>query len=139
YLKYVGGLVQGDLGMSYHYPGRSVLDLLDDGVGVSFSLGLTALIVSLCAGIPIGVFAALKQNSILDRGVMVVMLALFAIPSFVLIPVFRWINFQFYLQGWPSLPAAGWGTPQHWIMPVIVLSAASMGYITRLTRSTMLD
>ena len=40
---------------------------------------------------------------------MVPMLALFAIPSFVLIPILQWINYQFYLQGWPSLPAGGLG------------------------------
>jgi ABC-type dipeptide/oligopeptide/nickel transport system permease component len=67
------------------------------------------------------------------------MLALYSVPSFVLIPIFQWINYQFFLRGWPSLPVAGWGRPEHWIMPVLVLSAASMGYIARLTRSSMLD
>jgi oligopeptide transport system permease protein len=67
------------------------------------------------------------------------MLALYAVPSFVLIPILQWVNYQSYIHSGPSLPAAGWGRPEHWVMPVIVLAAASLGYIARLTRSTMLE
>ena len=70
---------------------------------------------------------------------MVPMLALFAIPSFVLIPILQWINYQIYLRGWPALPAAGWGAPQNWVMPVAVLAAGNLGYISRLTRANVLD
>jgi ABC-type dipeptide/oligopeptide/nickel transport system permease component len=139
YTNYMGGLVQGNLGLSFRYQGRPVVDLIGSGVSTSFTLGLTALSLSLIIGIPLGVLAALRQNSLADRGSMAVMLALYSIPSFVLIPIFQWINYQFFLRGWPSLPVAGWGKPEHWIMPVIVLSAASMGYIARLTRSSILD
>ncbi len=64
---------------------------------------------------------------------MVPMLALFAIPSFVLIPILQWINYRVYRRAGPSLPAAGWGSPQNWVMPVIVLAAGNLGYIARLT------
>jgi ABC-type dipeptide/oligopeptide/nickel transport system permease component len=83
--------------------------------------------------------AAFRQNSPFDRVSMTLMLALYALPSFVLIPILRWVNYQFYVRGAPSLPVAGWGRPEHWVMPVIVLSAASMGYIARLTRVSMLE
>ena len=139
YANYMSGLVQGNLGLSFRYQGRPVADLIGAGVSTSFTLGLTALSLSLIVGIPVGVLAALRQNSLADRGSMAVMLAFYSIPSFVLIPIFQWINYQFFLRGWPSLPVAGWGKPEHWIMPVIVLSAASMGYIARLTRSSILD
>ncbi len=139
YGNYVGRLVQGDLGLSFRYQGRPVWDLIRDGVPVSFQLGLVALTLSLALGIPIGLFAALRQNSWSDRGSMTLMLALYAVPSFVLIPILRWFNYQLYLHGLPSLPVAGWGKPEHWILPIIVLSAASLGYISRLTRVSMLE
>jgi ABC-type dipeptide/oligopeptide/nickel transport system permease component len=139
YLNYLNELVHGDLGLSFRYQGRPVWDLIKNGVPVSALLGLAALCLSLAVGIPAGILAALRQNSWVDRGSMSLMLALYAVPSFVLIPILQWVNYQSYIHGGPSLPAAGWGTPEHWVMPVIVLAAASMGYVARLTRSTMLE
>lgn len=139
YWNYLSGLLQGNLGLSFRYQGRPVWDMISTGVPVSFELGITALSFSLTLGVPVGLWAALRQNSLFDRISMTLMLILFAVPSFVLIPVLRWINYQFYLRGLPSLPVAGWGRPEHWILPVIVLAAASMGYMARLTRSSMLD
>lgn len=139
YLNYLGGLLQGNLGLSYRFQERTVLDLLGSGFSVSFTLGLCALTISTIIGVPVGLLAAIKQNTLFDRGSMGVMLTLYAIPGFVLIPIFQWINFQLYAHDLPSLPVAGWGTPQHWVLPVLVLVAANIGYISRLTRSTTLD
>lgn len=139
YLNYVGGLLHGDLGKSFKYAGRPVAEILAQGVPVSFELGVTALIVSALVGVPAGVLAALNQNRFGDRAIMFIMLALFSIPSFVLIPIVRSFNFMAYDAGWPSLPVAGWGGPKFWIMPVFVLAAASAGYMARLTRSSMLE
>ena len=139
YITYVAGLLHGDLGKSYKLAGRPVADLIKAGVPVSLQLGLVALLISTLVGIPAGVFAALNRNRFSDRAIMFVMIALFSIPSFVLIPILRYFNFMAYDAGWPSLPVAGWGQPAQWVMPVFVLSAASAGYIARLTRATMLD
>jgi ABC-type dipeptide/oligopeptide/nickel transport system permease component len=139
YLNYVGGLLQGNLGLSFRFQGRPVWELIANGVPVSVALGLTALTLSLSLGVPLGIGAALRQNSAFDRGSMGLMLALYSIPSFVLIPVLQWINYQLYLRALPSLPVAGWGEPRHWILPVIVLSAASLGYMARLTRTSLLE
>jgi len=139
YFAYVWGLLQGDLGKSFKYAGRPVTEMLAQGVPVSLELGLTALIVSTLVGIPAGVLAALNHTRITDRTIMVFMLGLFSIPSFVLIPVLRYFNFMAYDAGLPSLPVAGWGGPEHWVLPVFVLSAGTAGYITRLTRSSMLE
>ncbi|MBK8024718.1 MAG: ABC transporter permease [Chloroflexi bacterium] len=139
YLDYMGGLLQGDLGLSFRYQGRPVADILGGGIGVSISLGLAALSLSLAVGVPLGLWAAAHQNSLGDRAGMVLMLILYSIPSFVLIGVLRWINYRFYQAGLPSLPVAGWGRPEHWIMPVIVLASASLGFIARLTRVSMLE
>lgn len=139
YADYLGGLLHGDLGLSFRYQGRPVAEMIQNGVPVSVALGGAALTLSLIVGVPIGILAALKQNTAADRGGMALMLVFYAVPSFVLIPALRWLNYQAYLRGLPSLPVAGWGRPEHWIMPVLVLSAASMGYIARLTRFSMLE
>lgn len=140
YFDYVVGLLQGNLGMSYRYQNRTVNEILGSGVWVSIRLGGVALLLSLLVGIPAGIFSALRQNSWMDRANLVVMLALYSIPSFVLIPLLRAFNyFVLYQQGLPALPVAGWGRPAHWVMPVIVLAAANLGYIARLTRSSMLE
>jgi ABC-type dipeptide/oligopeptide/nickel transport system permease component len=52
----------------------------------------------------------------------------------------RWIaNLALYRAGYPSLPQAGWGTPQHLVLPVAALAAANVGYIARLTRTSVLE
>lgn len=140
YGRYVLGMLHGDLGKSFRYQNRAVIDIIGNGIGVSIQLGAAALLLSLLVGIPAGIFSALRQNSWLDRANMVVMLALFSIPSFVLIPVLRAFNFfVLYQNNLPSLPAAGWGRPAHWVMPVLVLAAANVGYISQLTRSSMVE
>ena len=139
YGNYLSGLLQGNLGLSFRYQGRPVWDMISMGVPVSFGLGIVSLSLSMAVGIPVGLAASLRQNTAFDRVSMSLMLILYAVPSFVLIPVLRWINYQFYLRGLPSLPVAGWGRPEHWILPVIVLAAASMGFIARLTRTSMLE
>jgi len=139
YLNYLTQLMQGNLGLSFRFQGRAVWDLIGSGAAVSLSLGMAALITSLVVGIPVGIVAALRQNSIFDRSSMGTMLALYSIPSFVLIPVLQWVNYQLYIHHLPSLPVAGWGGIQYWILPVIVLAAANIGYLARLTRSSMLD
>ncbi len=140
YLNYVNGLVHLDLGKSYRYQNKSVNEILASGLPVSLLLGGTALLLSLLLGIPAGIFSALRPNSWLDRANLFLMLTLFSIPSFVLIPILRALNyFVLYQNGLPSLPAAGWGQPAHWVLPVVVLTAATLGYIARLTRSSMLE
>lgn len=139
YLNYVAGLLQGNFGLSFRYAQRPVIELIRSGIGVSVALGSAALIVSLVIGIPAGLYAALRRNSLSERVLMGFMLALFAVPSFVLIPILQWANYQVYRAGLPALPAAGWGRLEHWIMPVIVLSAANLGLIARITRASMLE
>jgi ABC-type dipeptide/oligopeptide/nickel transport system permease component len=85
------------------------------------------------------VLSALRQNSWIDRGNMVLMLALYSIPSFVLVPVVQLIDVALFMMKLPHLPVAGWGTPAHLVLPVLVLSAGSLGYIARLTRASMLE
>lgn len=139
YISYVAGLLRGDFGLSFRYEGRPVRDLIAQGVPISLGVGGLALLVSVLLGVPLGILAALRQNSALDRGIITLTLAFYAVPSFVLIPIIWLINLQLYEANLPSLPQAGWGTPQHLVLPVLVLAAANIGYIARLMRSAMLE
>ena len=138
YAGYVVGLLQGDLGKSYHFAGRAVWDLIKTGVPVSAALGVVALALSVIVGIPLGVLAAARANSAFDRVSMAFMLLLFAVPSFVLAGALQATQVILFQSGLPFLPPSGWGKPENWIMPVLVLAAANVGYLARLTRASML-
>jgi len=139
YLRYVGGLLRGDFGLSFRYEGRPVRELIAQGVPISLLVGGLALALSVLAGVPLGMFAALRHNSLVDRGIVGLTLAFYAVPSFVLIPLLWALNLAAYRAGWPSLPQAGWGRPAHLVLPILVLAATNIGYITRLMRSSTLE
>ncbi|HEX9019353.1 MAG TPA: ABC transporter permease [Anaerolineaceae bacterium] len=139
YVTYVSHLVMGNLGYSFKYPGRPVWDLIANGVPVSLQLGGLALSLSVIIGVPAGVLAALWQNTWRDTAIMAIMLALYSIPSFVIIPILWAVDLALYNAHLPSLPVAGWGKPQQVILPVLVLAAANVGFIARLMRNSMLE
>lgn len=139
YAGYVAGLLHGDFGLSFRYEGRPVSELIAQGVPISVEVGGLALVLSVIAGVPLGMLAALKQDSVIDRAIVGLTLALYSVPSFVLIPLIWGVNLALFRAGYPNLPQAGWGTPDHVVLPVLVLAAANIGYIARLTRSSMLE
>ncbi len=139
YFTYVRHLSQGNLGYSFKYPGRPVWNLIASGVPVSFELGILALTLSVLVGVPAGVLSALWQNSWRDTSIMGGMLILYSVPSFVMIPILWAIDLALYRAHLPSLPVAGWGHPEQVILPVLVLSAANVGFIARLMRNSMLE
>jgi ABC-type dipeptide/oligopeptide/nickel transport system permease component len=113
--------------------------LIEQGLPISFGVGGLALLLSVTLGVPLGMFAALHDGTIVDRGAIALALALYSIPSFVLIPLIWMLNLALFRAGYPNLPQAGWGGPSHIVLPVLVLAAANVGYITQLTRSSMLE
>ncbi len=139
YVNYVAGLLHGDFGLSFRYEGRPVRDLIAQGVPISLKVGGLALLLSVLVGVPLGIMAALRQHSLLDWSIVALTLAFYAVPSFVLIPIIWLINLRLYQHNLPSLPQAGWGTPQNYVLPVLVLAAANIGYIARLMRWSMLE
>lgn len=139
YFNYLGNLFHGNLGYSFKYPERPVWDLIKNGVPVSAELGLLALALSVIVGVPAGVLAALWQNTWRDTTIMSIMLALYSVPSFVIIPVVWAIDLALYNAHLPSLPVAGWGSWQQMILPVLVLAAANVGSYARLMRNSVLE
>jgi len=110
---------------------------------VSVQLGLLAFALTLVIGVPVGIIAALKRNTWIDTGSMSLMLFLYSLPTFVLIPLYQLLMVslvnQFNLDN-PPLPTSGWdGGIEFKLMPVVILAATGMGYFSRLTRTVMLD
>jgi oligopeptide transport system permease protein len=145
--KYVCGLVCGNLGPSYRQRGRTVQNILfappegktfwESRFGYSARLGLSALSFAIIFGIPIGVLAALKQNTIWDYLGLFLATSGISVPSFVL-AIFMIIIFGSWL-GWVEIIVKDWTNPKYWIMPGMVLGFGTMAFTARLTRSAMLE
>jgi oligopeptide transport system permease protein len=137
YGRYLGALARGDFGPSFKYKDFSVTELIGQGFPVTLELGTLAMALALILGIPIGTYAALRQNSAADYITMSVAVIGIAIPSFVVLP-FLGLLFGIYLH-W--LPVAGWepGSVRHLLLPVAALALPPLSVIARLVRASMLD
>lgn len=135
YLIYIKNMLQGDLGESLLYPGRSVSATIAATSPVSGLVGGIALVIGLLIGVCLGIIAALKKNQWPDYVVMVIAIMGITIPVFVLVSLMQYF-FSIKL-GW--LPSSGWGQPKHLIMPVIVLSFSTIATYARYIKSSMLD
>lgn len=135
YCDYLCNLVQGDLGPSFKYPGRSVNDIIKDGFPVSFKLGIEAILIAIIIGIPAGILAGVKKDKWQDRAVNFFTTLGVAVPSFVVAALLIYVlSTKLHL-----LPAAMWNGWRYEIMPALALSGMPMSFIARLTRSSMLD
>ena len=135
YTDYMVGLFTFDLGPSFSKIGVSVNDLIIGGLPASAKIGTLATILIVVLGIPGGIISALKQNSKLDYAIMVMATLGVTIPSFVVATLIIYI-FAGKL-GW--LPTFGLDSPLGYIGPTIALAGYSLSYVTRLTRSSMLE
>jgi oligopeptide transport system permease protein len=135
FLRYLSGLVQGDFGPSFQYKDRSVSELIADGFPTSLGLGSLAIAAALVIGLSAGIWAAFRQNSIIDYAVMGVSMIGIAVPNFVVAPVLSlvfglWLNWVF---------VGGW---DHWsnvILPVIALGLPNVASVARLMRASMIE
>jgi oligopeptide transport system permease protein len=145
--KFVCGLVCGNLGPSYRVRGRTVQGILfeapkngsvlESRFGYSMRLGFYALLMAIVIGIPVGVFAALRQNSWVDYLSLFIATAGISLPSFVM-AIFMIIIFASTLH-WISVIPRSWDGIQPWILPAAVLGFGTMAYVARLTRTSMLE
>jgi ABC-type dipeptide/oligopeptide/nickel transport system permease component len=136
YLKYMGDvLLHFDFGPVYSSRSRRVNDIFRDHLPISAQLGVVSMLIAIGLGVPLGMLAALKQNSFWDYLGMAVAIFGVSVPSIVLGPVLILI-FALTL-GW--LPVAGWGTPAQVIMPALALGLGESAIIARLTRASMLQ
>ena len=136
YVDYMSNLVQGDFGPSFKYASHSVTELIAAGLPPTLELSAYAILFALIIGLPIGMVAALKQNTFLDYAPMSTAMIGICMPTFVLGPILLLI-FGIWLQ-W--LPVAGWGqVPGDKILPSITLGSVYAAYIARICRGGMLE
>ncbi len=133
--NYIAGIFRGDLGVSYSRQDRDVTAILLEGLPKTATLGITAFILAILIGVPLGMAAALKQNSIIDY-ISVLFATVFAsIPGFVL-GILLMIIFSVTLH-W--LPTGGWGSVRQVIMPAFALATLPAAFIARITRASTLE
>ena len=87
YTDYMSGLLQGDFGPSFKYPGRSVTEMIGIGLPITFELALYAILIAVIIGVLAGVLAALKRNTLLDFIPMAIAMVGICVPTFLMGPL----------------------------------------------------
>lgn len=136
YKIYMSNLLKGDLGESMQFRGRQVSETIKYSFPKSAKLGIVAVIVSLITGVLLGIVSALKSGKWPDRLCMFIATLGITIPSFVISSLLIYV-LVVKLKIIPT--AIGLDKPVNYIMPVIALAGSSMAFITRLTRSKLID
>jgi peptide/nickel transport system permease protein len=134
--------VRGDLGVSM-FSGIAVTTMVEQRVGPTVSLALATMLVAISIAITLGVLAAWKAGSLLDRAVMALAVTGFSVPVFVV----GYILVYFFALQWHWLPVQGylplsegfWPWARHLILPAIALGMAYVALIARITRASMLE
>lgn len=134
YLAYLAQILSFDFGVSMRDQSPAI-DLVLDRIPATLAITVPALILKVCIGIPAGVYAALHRDSIADRGVIMMSIFGFTIPSFVLALVLVLV-FAVTLD-W--LPSGGQDTWRHAILPIATLSIGGIGILARFSRSAMIE
>jgi peptide/nickel transport system permease protein len=163
YFNYLGGLVHGDLGVSQQTQ-RKITQDLGEYVPATMELAVTAIVISLIVGVPLGIIAAMRRNTWLDQVLRVLTLSGVSVPTFWLALVAYYL--LFFKLGW--LPGGGrldpgtdppqhitglytvdallsgngplfWQALDHLILPALVLAMFTISLLTRFTRASMLE
>ncbi len=137
YLRYLGGILEGDLGPSYQYRDTTVNEIIRQGFPIDVAIGGIALVGALLIGLPIGMISALRRNSAWDHVPMGLSMIGISIPVFVVAPILILV-FAVDLH-W--LPAGGWtsGSLLKVVLPSAALSAPYIAYVARLMRGSMVE
>ena len=135
YAKYMLNVLQGDLGNSFYFESRPVLQVIMDQAPVSAFIGVQAIIFGLIPGLALGVAAALWHNSLIDYATTLVTILGISVPTFVLGPIMQ------YLIGykWGLLPIAFFDSWAHSIMPSACLAVFVIAIVARYIRAEMLE
>ena len=135
YVRYVRMLSRGDLGPSFRQKDFSVNELIANGLPISLAVGGLALAVALIAGVTAGTFAAMARDGPRDRLLVTAATFGLALPPIIVAPL---LVLAFAVQlGW--FPAGGYGSPKHYVLPVIALSLPYVAAFTRLTRGSVAE
>jgi oligopeptide transport system permease protein len=135
YVDYLKNIAHLDLGPTFRYAGRTVNDLIKDGLPKTATIGFLATIFGIGGGLILGSIAALGQNKLPDIISTFIATIGISVPSFVLATFF-----QYYLGYKAGLfPPVGWGDTNQLVLPSLALGAYPIAQVTRLMRTSMLD
>lgn len=135
YLKYMGNIAQGDLGISMKQLNQDVSGLIAKTFSASLKLGIVAIIVAVIVGVLLGMLAALYHRKLIDNVAMVIAVLGIAVPSFIVAPLLQYV-FSYKLH---MFSVMGFSKPLDYVLPVAALSFQPIAFIARLTRSSMLE
>ena len=138
YFYYVKGVFTADLGPSLVQRNQGVNDIIKEHFPVSLKLGALAMLWALAVGIPLGIIAALKQNTPLDYAVMTFVNLGYAIPNFLIATLLIYF-FALKWRAYTPFPTNGWTGPASWVLPAIALGHAPMTFFARIVRGSMLE
>lgn len=136
YLHYLRRIVtEGDLGVTTKYEGWSVGEIIRTAFPISLQLGLSALIIALLIGLPVGIVAAVRRNTLLDHVPMSLSMIGICLPTFVMGPLLALLlGIRLRLFN-----VAGWYDSTDWVLPALTLGLYYSAYIARMTRAGVLD
>ncbi len=136
FLRYVWGVVRFDFGPSIRFRDYTVADILVTGLPYSLTIGFWAVVVATVTGVTLGILGALKRNSMIDYSAGVIAVIGIAVPIFVIAPLMQ-VYFALTLR-W--FPVGGWtGGWRSLVLPIVALALPNIAYISRLTRSAMIE
>jgi peptide/nickel transport system permease protein len=134
YVAWLGGVFRGDFGESYFWK-QPVGELIREHAGVTIILALSSLMVTILIALPLGIGAALRPNSWVDRFALSTAVSAQAIPNF-------WLGLMviiLFAVMFPIFPVSGDATWRHYVLPALVLGASSVPAVMRLTRTGLLE
>jgi peptide/nickel transport system permease protein len=134
YARYLGNLVQGDMGRSYVQKAR-VSELIASRLPATLQLMAAAIFFELLIGLPAGIFAATRRNRPSDKAVMVFSFVGVSAPQFVVGLLLIYV-FAYQLE---LFPLGGYGTIWHVVLPALTLGVTIAGWYSRMSRSSMVD
>lgn len=138
YAYYVKGVLTFDLGPSLVQRNQTVNDVIREHFPVSMQLGGLAMLFALVIGVPLGIIAALRQNSVFDYAAMTFSNIGFSVPSFLTGTLFIYF-FALRLKDQTGFPTNGWDGWRSWVLPSVALGLVPMTYFARLVRGSMLE
>jgi ABC-type dipeptide/oligopeptide/nickel transport system permease component len=134
YWKFWRGFFEGNMGISLS-DRRPVTEIYGERIGNTMRLFISALLFSICIGVPLGIIAAVKRGTVLSTVIMSVAFLGYGVPNFIL-AIFMILVFSFSLHWFPSSGNTTW---MHFVMPVFALGFSMMASEVRFTRSAMLE
>lgn len=123
-----------DLGSSFRYPTDTIESLIAKTIPKTFLLVICSMALALAIGVPLGIVAALRRNTLVDRLMMLISMVGSAIPSYVLAVLFLLL----FAVHWKVLPTSGWGQPKQMILPVLSLALGPIAGFARFMRSSLI-